>query len=342
MSSSDRSLMNGKPVLTRPARTIINMKSGFAEKLLCDGPTFSLGDACAYSCTFCYVPSMMQKAGYMPKGQRHESIVVRRENALLVLDAQLKSIKQTEREKPLVIYSSPLVDCAANMDLVRETAQACTQILLRTEWHIRLLSKSNLLPKLAKLLLETDRSPDWHRLVRSRMIFGVSTGTLDDAQSAAFEKGCPKPSKRIQSLHQLQDEGWRTFGMVCPSLPQQDYVAWAQEIHEALRPHYLEHIWAEVINARGASLTHTVSALHHAGYEWQASALQRVSQDPTAWEDYARQTFRAHAHTLYCMDQTRFHQQPRLRFLQYVTSNTRWWWEENTNHGAVLLGAAAH
>src|SRR5436190_17847327 len=54
------------------------------------------------------------------------------------------------------------------MDLVRETIEACKLILELTHWQIRLLSKSNLLPIIAR------------ELPRDRIIYGVSTGTLDD------------------------------------------------------------------------------------------------------------------------------------------------------------------
>lgn len=353
-----RATMNGKPVFSRTAKTVINMKSGFAEKLLCDGPTFSLGDACVYSCSFCYVPAMMQKAAYIPKDHKHTNMVVRRSDALDVLFSQLKRLKATVTEQELVIYSSPLVDVAANMELVRETVDACCLILNHTRWHIRLLSKSNLLPKVAELLIKATAFPGWEETVRRRLIFGVSTGTLDDDQAAAFEQGCPKPSKRIESLHWLQDHGFRTFGMLCPTLPQRNYTQFAQDLLHAIRPEKCEHIWAEVMNVRGDSLRNTISALHHAGYEWQASALQRVSQDTAAWEDYARRTFLALVSNLEyrqppCKFSTPRYQdghsidpagtiETRLRFLQYVTPKTRDWWRSREIHGAILLGAASH
>lgn len=45
--TTNRTTMNAKPVIEIAARTIINFKSAFKEKLLCDGPTFSTGTACA-------------------------------------------------------------------------------------------------------------------------------------------------------------------------------------------------------------------------------------------------------------------------------------------------------
>lgn len=330
-SPPERTTMNGKPVLFRPAKTVLNMHSKFQDKLLCDGPTFSMGDACAYSCSFCYVPDMMRKAAYVPKDQPHADIVVRRENALDILRNQLRGLKREVREQKLVIYSSPLVDVAANMDLVRETIYACIEVLNLTNWHIRLLSKSNLLPKVAEGLSKFyPPSFDW----RSRLIFGVSTGTLDDAQAAAFEQGCPKVSKRLESLHWLQDNGFRTFGMICPSLPQQDYDQWALDMAQSIRADQCEHVWAEVMNPRGAAMPQTVKALHDAGYEWQAQQLDLVSKDKVAWENYARQTFLAHVPNY---SNALGPGISRLRFLQYVTNSTRDWWSFHVQDGAVLL-----
>ncbi len=135
-------------------------------------------------------------------------------------------------------------------------------------------------------------------------------------------------SKRIESLHWLQDNGYRTFGMICPSLPQADYLEFARDMAEALRPEKLEHIWAEVINVRGDSFRNTFKALETGGFQKEAYMLSAVSNVKEAWEEYARDTFEAHA---------RMYRPGQLRFLQYVTKETRPWWEERREKGAVLL-----
>lgn len=330
---NERTTMNKKPVLTVPAKGVINFKSGFVHKLLCDGPTFSTGTGCAYSCGFCYVPDMMRKAKQSP-GHKHEDVVIRREGALDVMRSQL-----CPRGKPKflddlsdrrVIYSSPLVDVAANMELVKETVEACKLILELTNWQIRLLSKSNLLPLVAQGLRPHPRffyeedapgSP-------GRVMFGVSTGTLDDKLAAAFEQGTPKVSKRIQSLHWLQDNGFRTYGMICPSLPQKDYRNFAWQMRYALRIEKCEHVWAEVINVRGDSMVRTCAGLRAGGFEWEANELERVAEDKAAWEQYSRDTFEAHTH---------FVPPHQLRFLQYVNNSNRAYWESQKERGAVLL-----
>lgn len=327
-----RFVMNGKPVYHVPAKSVLNMNSGFKHKLLCDGPTFTAGSACAYSCTFCYVEDLMRKSPHM-KGitQPLDAIVIRRDGAIEALRNQL-----TVRGKPRfpdpndnrVVYMSPLVDVAANVTLRDETIAACREILSLTHWHIRILSKSNLLPSIAHALDEVD--PFHETRYRDRVIYGVSTGTLDDHLACSFEKGTALVAKRLASLHQLQDEGYRTFGMICPSLPmaRDVYPYFAESMYRALRADRCEHVWAEVMNARGESLTKTVNALRTGGYGGYANRLQTVSTDPGAWEDYSRATFEAHA-PLYPPG--------KLRFLQYVNKQNKDWWTARVDQGAILL-----
>lgn len=346
MNNEQRTKMNGKPVFTVPAKSVINFKSHFDKKLLCDGITFTAGDACAYSCSFCYVDAMQKKRQDWLKGHgvtgEHMSHVVRREGAVEMARRQILSKPEAFRMANKVIYSSPLVDVAANMELVRETVDICKVILELTNWDIRLLSKSNLLPKVAQALeiqapIGKWSNPRSDNILRAphgkddwkyRVIYGVSTGTLDDKLAAAFEEGTPLVSKRIESLHWLQDNGFRTFAMVCPSLPQAANLKFASEMANALRYHRCEHVWAEVINVRGDSFTRTYNALSKAGFTDEAARVKAVSEDKDRWEQYARDTFTAHA--IYVP-------KGKLRFLQYVTKETRPFWEANVEKGAVLL-----
>ncbi|HET7624399.1 MAG TPA: hypothetical protein VFM25_03970 [Verrucomicrobiae bacterium] len=326
MKPETRFVMNGKPVFQVPAKSIINFDSAFRHKLLCDGPTFSAGSACVYRCSFCYVPDIMRKSPHLSGiREKHEDVVIRRAGAVDAMRKQLTDARGNPKfydfTDTRVIYASPLVDVAGNMELVRETIELCKVILELTCWQIRLLSKSNLLPKIAEGL---DGIADAKR----RIIYGVSTGTLDDNLARVFERDCPLVSKRIASLHWLQDHGYRTFGMICPSLPQTDYNRFAQEMAEAIRAEKCEHIWAEVINVRGDSYTNTFNALKNGGFKAEAHWLQLVFSTTDRWETYARKTFDAHA-PLYSPG--------KLRFLQYVTANSRAWWEQQRNLGVVIL-----
>jgi len=324
--------MGGKPVFEIDSKTVISFRSPFKHKKMCDGPTFTLGSICVYSCTFCYVISIILKQAAIQGikraaallGKNLEEVVIRRRKALKTLVTQLTVEKPPDviLKRKMVIYTSPLVDAAANMVLVKETAEACKIIFELTNWDVRVLSKSNLLPKLAELI------PEKHK---HRMIYGVSTGTLDEDLCACIEQGTPKISKRLKSLYWLQDYGYRTFGMACPILPQEDYDSYARRMVETLRIDKCEHIWVEVINLRGDSFTATCEALNEGGFPAEAKRLSDVCGEGSkpAWEQYARDVFESFAQ----------HIPPeKLRFLQYADPANAAWWVQREAKGAILLG----
>ena len=344
-------MMNGKPVFYREAKTVLTIPSEkFHEKLLCDGMVLNLGDACGFSCTFCYVMlvvlklvkpildahNLIEEAKATANGEEYEplkfqDVVIRRKDALKVLESQLVnpdgSRKWDGQLTGLTLYSSTLVDVGANMTLLRETAAACLLIFQHTSWQIRLLSKSPLL----KLLVEKEMIPkEYHH----RLILGFSIGTLDDDLAKAIEKGTGLVSKRLEAHHWLQDNGIRTFGMICPSLPQEDYDRFSREVCAAIRIERCEHVWAEVLNVRGESLTLTTKALREAGFQKEADQLEAVSEPDgaAAWEEYARATFLAHTKTVPAN---------KLRFLQYVDAKSADWWAGQRDKGAILIGAEA-
>lgn len=336
--------MGGKPVFEVPAKQVVNFESGFGHKLLCDGLTFSAGSACQYSCTFCYVEDIMKKSPHLQYVRdeykakfpgapvpSHSEVVIRRRDVLDALFKQLTTRgkpKFTDPNDQRVLYMSPLVDVAANPTLIEETVEACKIILRLTHWHIRVLSKSSFLPRIAKAL---EAEPGLR--AKQRMMYGVSTGTLDNELARSFEQGTALVSKRIESLYWLQDNGYRTYGMICPSLPMgslEQYVEFSQRMCEAIRVDQCEHVWAEIMNVRGESFTRTETALREAGYNKEAQLLSDVHHNKQLWERYSRDTFFAH---------TQHVRGDKLRFLQYVTPKTKEWWESQKQNGAIVLGA---
>ena len=117
--------------------------------------------------------------------------------------------------------------------------------------------------------------------------------------------------------------------MICPSLPQHDYDKFAREMAAAIRWERCEHVWAEVINARGESFRRTYDSLALHGFSEKAAQFKTVSTNPLAWEKYARDTLEAHAKI--------YGRSGKLRFLQYVTNGTRDFWESQSERGAICL-----
>lgn len=101
----------GKVVYEIKVHEILNLKSAFGHKLLCTGLTFSLGSACVYKCSFCYVESIVRKHPQVKKlaavlarqGLQFEDVVVIRCAALDVLREQL-TIRKPRSLEPVMHF----------------------------------------------------------------------------------------------------------------------------------------------------------------------------------------------------------------------------------------------
>lgn len=202
--------MMGKPVLMTDCR-ILNLDSGFKHKHLCTGPTFSAGSACAFRCEYCFVEAQVGTKPFVTDvlaGRKFQDVVIRRNDAVNKLRSELRTRRGELKFKNAngVIYGSPLVDIAATKELTNETIEIVQELLTNTGWDVRLLSKSPLIINIAESLSEEQKH---------RVIFGLSTGTLDDKLARSIEPTCPSASKRCEALRWLQDNEFRTFAMLC-------------------------------------------------------------------------------------------------------------------------------
>jgi DNA repair photolyase/predicted NAD-dependent protein-ADP-ribosyltransferase YbiA (DUF1768 family) len=327
--------IGNKPLFLINSKAVLNTKSDFGHKLLCDGMTFTARHACVFSCAFCYVEALMRKNAKLNallehRGLKHEDVVVEIENPVAALRKQLllangqPRYNNNDPKDKRVVYASPLVDVVGSPAQVKITIELCQAILELTSWHIRLLSKSSLLVNVAKAFGEEK--------YKKRMIYGFSTGTLDDKLTQSFEIGTASVSGRLKALKQLQADGYRTFGMVCPIIPQEDYAQFAKELAEKIDIGSCEHVWAEVLNPRGSAMHDTSAAMRRKGFTAEADFVDKVSSDQAEWDRYAEQTFLA---------LTKVIPAKKLRLLQYVDESDYGVWEKHEAKGAVLLGAHA-
>lgn len=136
-------------------------------------------------------------------------------------------------------------------------------------------------------------------------------------------------SERLKALKKLQDAGYRTFGMLCPILPQTDYAAFAAGVAAKIDFAKCEDVWAEVLNPRGEAMRATSAALRAGNFNSEADLLDKVAGDKAEWNKYAEQTFLALASVVPAK---------KLHFLQYIEKEEYGAWEKHTPAGAVLLG----
>ena len=95
--SVERRNLNGKPLHEITVNEVINFNSAFTHKELCTVGTFSSGSACAYSCAYCYVESVVRKHPEIVRlsreldrlGLQFHEVVIIRYQALDILREQL-------------------------------------------------------------------------------------------------------------------------------------------------------------------------------------------------------------------------------------------------------------
>jgi hypothetical protein len=85
---------NGKPVFKIPTCSGISLDSAFAHKKLCEGPTFTLGFACHFTCLFCYVLSTLNRHSAILRilketGLTFDQIAIEKDDPLPVLAKEL-------------------------------------------------------------------------------------------------------------------------------------------------------------------------------------------------------------------------------------------------------------
>jgi len=113
-----------KPVIWTNGR-ILNLDSGFKHKHLCTGPTFTAGTACVYKCVYCYVKAIVGTKPFVTNvlgGQNFQNVVIRRNDAVNKLKSELYAAngKPKYKYETGVVYGSPLVDIAPNVELADE------------------------------------------------------------------------------------------------------------------------------------------------------------------------------------------------------------------------------
>ncbi len=159
------------------------------------------------------------------------------------------------------------------------TLHALQLLLERTEFRIRILTKSG--------IVATGQYLELLKKNRDRVVVGLSIGTLDNSWARAVEKRATNPTKRLESLNTLQQEGIPTFGMLCPVFPDVLEEGKLEALVDAIRPDVCEHIWAEPYNDRGN--WHVVRDAYpkgSTGYEWFERMFGGKGKE--GWSSYAK------------------------------------------------------
>jgi DNA repair photolyase len=269
----------------------------------------NLGNICAFGCTYCYVPSITIKQkvvqNIIAQGHKTEDISYYRprDNVLACVSKDLKKIHSDDNG---TVFFCTTCDPCATPDHADTTIRTIRLIMDGSNLQVRVLSKSALISHVAQNLSD----------YRDRVTYSLSTGTALQAISQTIEERASNITQRVAALHWLQENNFRTYGMICPVLPSE--VDNVNPLLDQVRPERCEGVWIEAVNVREKSLVNTYDKLMAAGLEDHAIELQRVMGNKKAWIEYTKKLFLG-----FQGEMNRRGLLDRMHFLQYVSKHDR-------------------
>jgi DNA repair photolyase len=302
------------------SKTGIARTEGFRHKMLADY-SVNIGNICEFGCSFCYVPAVTSKqktvssildTGYLIG---EFSSYRYRENVLEQVRTDLKKIGHEEQG---TVFFCTTCDPCATMDHAETSIEAIRLIMENSNLQVRVLSKCTLIVHIAESLSN----------YRERVMYSLSTGTSIPEISKAIEANASPIENRVEALHILQDQNYRTYGMICPVLPSE--TSRAHTLLDQVRPERCEGVWVEAINVRGKSLVNTYDKLVEAGLKDHAVELQRVMSSKAQWIEYSKLLFMS-----FQSDMINRGLIDKLHFLQYVSDGDKDFFQGQK--GAVCL-----
>ncbi len=199
------------------------------------------------------------------------------------LDKQLGQHRPTWGQGQTLVFSMLTDGFSPYLVKTGLTEQALNQVLEKTRFRIRILTKSAIVGS-AKWI-------DYFKRWPNRFVVGLSIGTLNDAWARKIEKGTSLPSARLRALRRLQAAGVPTFGMLCPLFPDVLENKQLEQLLDAINPGVTETIWAEPFNDRQnwRAVRRGYDEASH-GYEFLTQVYAQGER--SAWSRYATETYR--------------------------------------------------
>ena len=195
---------------------------------------------CVHGCVYCYARFMKRFTGH---SEAWGAFLDAKVNAPELLRRQLERRRTPLRETVLLSsvtdpYQPPESRCRLTRRIL--------QVLLEHQVPVSILTKSDLVRRDIDLF----RQFEWCTI-------GLSLMTVDEELAARFEPRAASPSRRLQALQDLHDNGIDTYAFFSPFLP---YLSDIDALMAAVVGRVRE-VGVEALNPRGANWTGVEQAI---------------------------------------------------------------------------------
>lgn len=234
---------------------------------------------CVHGCVYCYARFMKRFTGHTePWGTFLDAKI----NAPQLLKTQL-----ARRREPLqkTVFLSSVTDPYQPAEKRFHLTRDLLEILLDFQVPISILTKSDLVLRDIDLLKQFRHCE-----------VGLSLMTVDDELAGQMEPRAAPPTRRIQALRALREQGITTYAFISPYLPVLSHI---EQLVEALTG-AVDAIGVEAINTNHGNWQ-GVEEVVAANYPGVLDECRRLSRDDDYWsgvEAQARSSARQHGITM--------------------------------------------
>lgn len=194
-------------------RTILN-KTKRRDPWFLDDYTLNPYSGCSMGCVFCYVHGSRY-------GTHTEKKLSYKTNAPELLDKQLSLRAKRGQHGFIVLASStdPYVHAEKELGLTRRLLE----IILHHRFPVHIITRSDLILRDTDILMHIGKTAilpeDLLGKVPSGALITFSFSSVDDRTAHIYEPGATPPSRRLQVLKQILDEGFYAGVSLMPLLP---------------------------------------------------------------------------------------------------------------------------
>lgn len=194
-------------------KSVLNKKKK-RDSWFLDEYTLNPYEGCSFNCQYCYVRGSKY-------GENMEETLAVKINVLEVLDRQL-TFRAKKKQYGIIALASA-TDPYINAEEKWRMTQGCLQLILKHQFPLLIITKSNKVIRDIEMLKEIDKAAILPEDLKPKLTHGAivsfSFSTLDQKIAASLEPGAPSPGKRLDVMRQCKDAGLMV-GMNCiPTLP---------------------------------------------------------------------------------------------------------------------------
>ena len=162
---------------------------------------------CVHNCIYCDG----RAEGYYVEGEFGEDVVVKR-NAIEILKRELDPTrKRVPFKKGYILVGGGVCDTYQSAEKKYQLTRQTLELILKHNFPAHILTKSILVKRDINLIKKIHK--------QNRAIVSFSFSSVDDKISSIFEPGVPSPTKRIETLKILKDEGIPCGMFLMPVIP---------------------------------------------------------------------------------------------------------------------------